>query len=78
MIKLIRGGCYYMNGALVKENQAFLTAAQKETARKGTMSYRILKEHNRGDEENLKIKFDAIARTTSLMSASYRRRRRAG
>ena len=54
MIKLIRGGCYYMNGALVKENQAFLTAAQKETARKGTMSYRILKEHNRGDEENLK------------------------
>ena len=61
MIKLIRGGCYYMNGALVKENQAFLTAAQKETARKGTMSYRILKEHNRGDEENLKIKFDAIA-----------------
>ena len=61
MIKLIRGGCYYMNGSLVKENQAFLTAAQKESARKGTMSYRILKEHNRGDEDNLKIKFDAIA-----------------
>ena len=61
MIKLIRGGCYYMGGALVKENQAFLTAAEKEAARKGTMSYRILKEHNRGDEENLKISFDAIA-----------------
>ena len=61
MIKLIRGGCYYMGGALVKENQAFLTAAEKETARKGTMSYRIIKEHNRGDEQNLKIRFDAIA-----------------
>ena len=61
MIKLIRGGCYYMGGTLVKENQAFLTSAQKEEARKGTMSWRILKMHNKGDDENLKIKFDAIA-----------------
>ncbi len=61
MIKLIRGGCYYMGGVLVKENQAFMTSEQKEQARKGTMAYRILKEHNRGDEENLKLKFDAIA-----------------
>ncbi len=61
MIKLIRGGCYYMGGALVKENQAFLTAAQKETARKGTMTYRILKAHNRGGEDDLKLRFDAIA-----------------
>lgn len=61
MIKLIRGGCYYMGGALVKENQAFFTAEQKEEARKGTMAYRILREHNQGDDENLKLKFDAIA-----------------
>lgn len=61
MIKLIRGGCYYMGGALVKENQAFLTAAEKEAARRGTMSYRILKDHNKGDEQNLRIRFDAIA-----------------
>ena len=33
MIKLIRGGCYYMGGVLVKENQAFLTADKKEEAR---------------------------------------------
>ncbi len=60
MIKLIRGGCYYMNGALVRERQAFLTSEQKEKARKGTMSYGILKAHNRGDEQNLKLQFDAI------------------
>ena len=61
MIKLIRGGCYYMGGALVKENQAFLTADKKEEARKGTMAYRILRAHNQGGEEDLKLKFDAIA-----------------
>ena len=61
MIKLIRGGCYYMGGALVKENQAFLTSEQKEHARQGTMTYRIIQAHNEGDEQNLKIKFDAIA-----------------
>ena len=61
MIKLIRGGCYYMDGALVKENQAFLTGEQKAKAQKGTMTYRILKAHNVGDEQNLQIKFDAIA-----------------
>ena len=61
MIKLICGGCYYMGGALVKENQAFLTADKKEEARKGTMAYRILRAHNQGGEEDLKLKFDAIA-----------------
>ncbi len=61
MIKLIRGGCYYMGGALVKESQAFLTAEQKAAARKGTMAYRILRAHNKGTEEDLKLKFDAIA-----------------
>ena len=61
MIKLSRGGCYYMGGALVKESQAFLTAEQKAAARKGTMAYRILRAHNKGTEEDLKLKFDAIA-----------------
>ena len=61
MIKLIRGGCYYMGGSLVRESQAFMTGEQKAAAQKGTMSYRILKSHNIGDETNLKIKFDAIA-----------------
>ena len=61
MIKLIRSGCYYMGGLLVRESQAFMTGEQKAAAQKGTMSYRILKSHNIGDEVNLKIKFDAIA-----------------
>ena len=46
---------------MVRQSQAFRTSAEKEAARKGTMTYRILKEHNRGDEENLRISFDAIA-----------------
>ena len=61
MIKLIRGGCYYMGGSLVKENRAFQTGEQREAARRGTMTWQILKKHNRGDEENLRIRFDAIA-----------------
>lgn len=48
MIKLIRGGCYYMGGTLVKESQAFLTGEKREVARKGTMAYSILQKHNKG------------------------------
>lgn len=61
MIKLIKGGVYYMDGQLVRENRAFRTSAQKEAAIRGTMAYRILSAHNVGNETNLKIKFDAIA-----------------
>ena len=61
MIRLIKNGCYYMGGALVKENQAFMTGEQKAKAQRGTMAYRILKEHNIGNEQNLQLKFDAIA-----------------
>ena len=61
MIKLIRGGCYYMGGALVKENRAFKTSEQRDAAKSGTMTWQILKRHNRGDGDNLKIRFDAIA-----------------
>lgn len=61
MIKLVKGGVYYMNGKLVREKDAFRTSEQKAEAVKGTMSYGILAAHNKGTEENLKIKFDAIA-----------------
>jgi aconitate hydratase len=61
MIKLIKGGVYYMQGKLVKENVAFMVEAKKRQAIKGTMSYKILSAHNKGDDENLKIKFDAMA-----------------
>lgn len=61
MIKLIKGGVYYMNGALYKENVAFMTEAKKQKAVQGTLAYGILKAHNKGDESNLRIKFDALA-----------------
>ena len=61
MVKLIKQGVYYMDGRIVKESQAFFTQDKKEGAVKNTLSYAILKAHNAGDEENLKIRFDAIA-----------------
>jgi aconitate hydratase len=61
MLKLIKGGVYYMDGKLVKENVAFMVQAKKEMAQKGTLAYRILSAHNKGNDDNLKIKFDAMA-----------------
>ena len=61
MVKLIKQGVYYMDGRIVKESQAFFTQDKKEEAVKNTLSYAILKAHNAGDEENIKIRFDAIA-----------------
>ena len=50
-----------MDGSLVKANRAFKTSEQCDAARRGTMSWQIIRRHNRGDDENLKIRFDAIA-----------------
>lgn len=61
MLKLIKSGVYYTGGKLVKENVAFMREEQKRAAIKGTMAYRILSAHNSGDEDNLKIRFDALA-----------------
>ena len=61
MIKLIKGGCYYMDGQLARERQAFQTGEQKLAALRGTMAYKILKAHNKGDEQNMRLRFDAIA-----------------
>ena len=61
MVKLIKKGVYYTEGRIVKEAQAFFTSDKKEAAVKNTLSYAILKAHNAGDEENLRIRFDAIA-----------------
>lgn len=61
MIKLVKGGVYYTEGKLIKESVAFMVDAKKQKAVKGTIAYKILSAHNLGDEENLKIKFDAMA-----------------
>lgn len=61
MVKLIKGGVYYMDGALVKERVAFMVEAKKQEAIKGTIAYSVLNSHNKGDEAELKLKFDALA-----------------
>lgn len=71
MIELYDGGAYLVHGEmLVTEADAAagkleaLTGkvAEKEAAKKGTIAYSILKEHNTTDNmENLKLKFDSMA-----------------
>ena len=61
MIKLIKNGVYYTGGKLIRENVAFMREEQKRAAVKGTLTYGILKAHNVGDDQRLKIKFDALA-----------------
>ena len=68
MVKLYDSGVYLVNGTeIVEENNAAkveqLTgkAADKDTARKGTMAYAILESHNTsGNMEQLKLKFDSM------------------
>ncbi|MDF2906673.1 MAG: aconitate hydratase domain protein [Herbinix sp.] len=68
MIKLYDKGAYLLNGSEIIEEQdsAIVQAktgskADKETARKGTMAYRILTKHNTsGDDRKLKIRFDKL------------------
>ena len=77
MVKLYDGGVYLVNGTeIVEENEMEKRAAAgaapalqtengesyKECARRGTMAYPILKEHNvSGNMDKLKIRFDAMA-----------------
>lgn len=61
MVKLIRQGVYYMEGKIVKEAHAFMTSGKKRTAIGNTISCSVLKAHNMGDEERLRLRFDAIA-----------------
>ena len=60
MIKLIKGGVYYAEGQLVKENAAFMVEVKKQQAVKGTLAYNVLQAHNKGNEDNLKISFDEL------------------
>ncbi len=60
-MKIFDGGVFYLQGEkVVPEKEADARLDPRE-ARKGTISYGILKEHNRsGDMENLKIRFDKL------------------
>ncbi|MBQ8696183.1 MAG: hydratase [Clostridia bacterium] len=57
MTELIKGGVFFENGKLVTESNV-----PAEIAKKNTMAYSILQAHNTsGDENKLKIRFDAMA-----------------
>ena len=60
MVKLYDSGVYLINGTEIipeAENKIY----KKDEAKKGTIAYSILQEHNTsGDMEHLKIKFDAM------------------
>ncbi len=58
MAELINGGVFLKDGRTVLTD----CGVSKEEARKNTLAYGILSAHNTsGDENNLKIKFDALA-----------------
>nr|MCR4626324.1 hydratase [Treponema sp.] len=67
MVKLYEGGVYLLDGKkIVPENEAKAILAErkttKEQAKQGTISYKILKEHNHSESmENMRLKFDAMA-----------------
>ena len=68
MVKLYDGGVYLVNGAeIVPESESekvkALTgkAADKASAKKGTMAYNIIKAHNQSEDmEQLRLKFDSM------------------
>ena len=56
MIKLYENGVFYSDGKILQNSEI-----SKETARKNTIAYGILSSHNvSGNDESLKIKFDAM------------------
>ncbi len=58
MAELISGGVFVTDGRKIEKE----CSVSKDVARKNTISYGILSNHNTsGDENNLKIKFDALA-----------------
>ena len=69
MIQLYENGAYLINGSeLIPEQEEKKVAAltgttvTKEEAKKGTITYSILKEHNSSDNmEELKLRFDSMA-----------------
>ncbi len=57
MIRLIDHPVLLRHGTALDENPAALPASAAD----GTMAWNILKEHNHGDEQELALRFDAIA-----------------
>ncbi|MGL5571273.1 hydratase [Cetobacterium sp.] len=61
MITLYDKGVFLIDGKDIVQNESVVTDSKIE-AKKGTITYEILKEHNTSnDMENLKLKFDCLA-----------------
>ncbi len=66
MVKLYDSGVYLIHGQEIVSEEDYLksealTDSEKEEAKKGTISYHILKNHNTSEDmSHLKIKFDAM------------------
>ncbi len=70
MIELVKGGAYLLNGeSIVEDNDQAIAcmkskagiSVNKEEAKKGTIAYGILKEHNQSaDMKQLQIRFDKL------------------
>ena len=62
MVKLYDGGVYLVNGTEIVPEAAAPETYQKDTAKRGTIAYSILKAHNTAEDmQNLRLKFDALA-----------------
>ena len=63
MLNILHSGAYYANGRFIPESEGPAAGLKApEEAKKGTMSYGVLKSHNTScDMSSLKIKFDAMA-----------------
>ena len=69
MVSLYDGGIYLINGTEIVPEQEAARAEQqlgrpveKETAKQGTITYSILKAHNKADNmEHLRLRFDSMA-----------------
>ena len=68
-MKLYDGGVYLLNGSKIVPDNTDAAAvlaqegctASKEQARRGTIAWSILHDHNRsGDDEKLRIRFDKM------------------
>ncbi|MGN0335688.1 MAG: hydratase [Lachnospiraceae bacterium] len=66
MVTMLKGGAYVVNGTQIVTDEREVTAltgrsVSKEEAKKGTIAYGILKDHNvSGNMEKLQIKFDKL------------------
>jgi len=68
MIELFNRGVYLINGKEIipddeqaaKKLKEFGVSVSVEDARRGTISHGILAAHNKGDERNLRLKFDSL------------------